>query len=218
MLGGGKVVSGGVDVFATAGGPLIRIISSVVGRLGIVGAVIGIVVVAFEMLKKNVFGLRDAFGGSFMRIWGSLKEIISKVISVLDMMWNAIKPLVEVIAGAVLFALLGLSYVVEGLVKVLEWAMDAIQWSVSIGPLGILKDWLGSDDKPKALAEDGKRGAGDAPASSTYQDFRGSKFDINNNFPPGIDGGRVAVAFGDELAQLGERRLDSGVRPLFSYR
>lgn len=219
MLGGGKAVSGGVDLFATAGGPLIRIISSVAGRLGIIGAVVGIVVVAFEMLKKNVFGLRDAFGGSFMRIWGSLKEIISKVISVLDMMWNAVKPLVEVIAGAVLFALLGLSYVVEGLVKVLEWAMDAIQWSVSIGPLGILKDWLGNgDDGPKALAEDGKRGAGDAPASSTYQDFRGSKFDINNNFPPGIDGGRVAVAFGDELAQLGERRLDSGVRPLFSYR
>jgi len=49
-------------------------------------------------------------------------------------------------------------------------------------------------------------------------DFRGSRFDIKQDFAEGFDPDRIAVAFTNDLAALGERRLQSGLAPLFSVR
>ncbi len=52
----------------------------------------------------------------------------------------------------------------------------------------------------------------------TNFDFRGSRFDIQQNFAEGFDPDRIAVAFSNDLSSLGERRLQSGLAPAFSAR
>ena len=47
-------------------------------------------------------------------------------------------------------------------------------------------------------------------------DFRGSRFDIQQNFAEGFDPDRIAVAFTNDLGGLGERRLSSGLAPAFA--
>lgn len=47
-------------------------------------------------------------------------------------------------------------------------------------------------------------------------DFRGSRFDIQQNFAEGFDPDRIAVAFTNDLAGVGERRLSSGLAPAFA--
>jgi hypothetical protein len=46
-------------------------------------------------------------------------------------------------------------------------------------------------------------------------DFRGSRFDIKQAFAEGFDPDRIAVAFANDIATLGERKLQSGFAPLF---
>lgn len=49
-------------------------------------------------------------------------------------------------------------------------------------------------------------------------DFRGSRFDIKQEFAEGFDPDRIAVAFANDLATLGERQAQSGYSPLFGVR
>ena len=58
----------------------------------------------------------------------------------------------------------------------------------------------------------------DVPAErgGTNYDFRGSTFRIEQNFAEGMEPDRVAVAFTNDIAKLGERRLQSNFQPLFS--
>lgn len=236
FLGGNKFAkAGGMDyfeakssfkgaaMFENAGGVLARIVGSVAGRLGVIGAVIAIVVVAFEMLKKNVWGLRTMLAGTLSRVFTTLKQIGEKVITVLAKLWDAVKPIVMLIAGGLLLQLEFLATMVEALAWVIDKVMDAIIgiingviWlinkipGVSIHTIDLAKD--------KAAKESEAKKSGEGKGASVYQDFRGSKFDIIQQFEKGVDGGRVSVATADELARLGERRLDSGLRPVFSYR
>lgn len=56
------------------------------------------------------------------------------------------------------------------------------------------------------------------PNVVNYQDFRGSRFDILQQFAEGFDPERIAATFGNDIANLGERRLQSGLAPAFSVR
>lgn len=50
---------------------------------------------------------------------------------------------------------------------------------------------------------------------SITQDFRGSKFSIEQNFATGFDPGRVLTAVREDAAALAQRRLTAGTTPLF---
>lgn len=219
-----KAANPGIGMFANAGGPLIRIFGSLAGRLGVIGLIIGVVAAAFTLLKDNVLGIRTAFSTVFSRIATVFKDVIDKVVKVFGLLMSALKPILAILGGALLLVLLGLAGVVELLGHVINAVMigiiallNGVIWLVNKAlPDRYELDYLDME-RAKETAKQTERKPG-AERPSTYQDFRGSKFEITNNFPPGIDGGRVAVVFGDELAALGERRLDSGVRPVFSYR
>ncbi|KKN72085.1 hypothetical protein LCGC14_0414800 [marine sediment metagenome] len=64
--------------------------------------------------------------------------------------------------------------------------------------------------------------AGRAPGArggaNTQQDFRYSRFTIEQSFAEGFDPDRIAVAFADDVGRLGEQRLESGFAPLFGIR
>jgi len=49
-------------------------------------------------------------------------------------------------------------------------------------------------------------------------DFRGSRFDITQNFAEGFDPDRIAVAFSNDLAAMGELKTQSGFAPAFAVR
>jgi len=49
-------------------------------------------------------------------------------------------------------------------------------------------------------------------------DFRNSRFDIKQAFAEGFDPDRIAVAFANDLATMGERRLMSGFSPIYGAR
>lgn len=68
-----------------------------------------------------------------------------------------------------------------------------------------------------------RRGGGRRPPPGIRQpapvyDFRGSTFDITQQFAQGFDPGRIAVAFTNDLATLGERKLQSSLSPLGAIR
>lgn len=54
--------------------------------------------------------------------------------------------------------------------------------------------------------------------ANIVQDFRGSKFDIKQNFAEGYERDRIATVFSDELVKAAERRQQSGFSPLFGVR
>ncbi len=206
---------------ASSAGALLPALAGLLPVLGVLAAVVAVVVVAIEMLKNNTWGLATMFKKTFGSTLSALGSAFHGIVEVLGLLWAAIKPLVMLVAGALLLQLWWFAKSIELIAHVIKWAVDmiiavvnAIVWLLNKIP-GVDIKMLG---EAKQAAE-GKAEAGTNKAGTgTYQDFRGSKFEITNNFPTGIDGGRVAVAFGDELAKLGERRLDSGLRPLFSYR
>jgi hypothetical protein len=59
---------------------------------------------------------------------------------------------------------------------------------------------------------------GDLKTLAPHYDFRHSRFDIKQAFAEGFDPDRIAVAFADDIGRLGERRLQSGLSPLYSVR
>lgn len=181
-----------------------------------IAAAVAVAVVAFELFKRNVWGIGDALRKSFGEIWGHLKHIVGKLIDVLLILWNALKPILAVVGFILLASLEQLAWWIGKLAWVIEKVIDIAMASPGMQLLKAFGDLFADKKEVEKNVDDEKRGSGKAPG--TNMDFRGSKFEITNNFPPGIDGGRVAVAFSDELAALGERRLDSGVRPLFSFR
>jgi hypothetical protein len=215
-----KAANPGIGMFGTAGGPIVRIISSLAGRLGLIGVVVTAVVGAFMLLKNNVGGLGTIFKSLFGGIASTFKSVFEKIIAVAELLVPVVKAIAAVLGGA----LLGALYVVGLGLKVVAFLLDtAMSMIIAVinGVIFLLNQIPGVSidmiDLAKKKAEESEVKTPDKKAE-TYQDFRGSKFEITNNFPQGIDGGRVAVAFGDELAKLGERRLDSGLRPLYAFR
>jgi hypothetical protein len=61
-----------------------------------------------------------------------------------------------------------------------------------------------------------------APASrsgtNVTQDFRYSKFTIDQKFETGFDPDRIAVLFAKEISNVGTQKLQSGFEPLFALR
>lgn len=206
---------------ASSAGALLPALAGLLPVIGVLAAIVAVVVVAIGMLKNNTWGLATMFKKTLGSTLSALASAFHGIVQILGLLWSAIKPLVMLVAGALLLQLWVFAKGLELIAHVIKWAVDmivavinAIIWLINKIP-GVDIKMLG---EAKKAAEDKAEAGTNKAGATTYQDFRGSTFEINNNFPQGIDGGRVAVAFGDELARLGERRLDSGLRPLYSYR
>ncbi len=231
-------------------GPVAQILSTAVGRLSVVGAIIIVIAAAFRQVLNNTNGIRD----TLMRLIGGIAQGIAKIVSALQPVISLLGALVDILASALLET-----------VREVLWYVDKWLWAVGkiidlvtfigdkvgavIGAIGKMVDWVldklsflnvggvfdaisvgGTAQKigqqplmdPRALNRAmGKKVTGNASATKPPPnnfDFRGSKFDITQNFPDGMDAGRVSVAFTHDLAKLGERPVDSGLRPVFSYR
>ena len=121
----------------------------------------------------------------------------------------------------------------DAIVKFIEWLntyLDTIGAAISVAadkliPGGPRKEVLEPDMVDPEELQYGPAAAWQkktAPPTKTkgdnYNDFRGSKFDIKQNFATGFDPDRIAVAFTDDLVKVGERRLQSGLGGVFGVR
>jgi hypothetical protein len=104
-----------------------------------------------------------------------------------------------------------------------DMAQDArkqLGWGTVGGEMG---DWLSKYKKEQEDAE-AKRKRDEYTANyrasmkkgaSVVQDFRGSKFSIEQKFAQGFDPGRVLASVREDAQKLAQRRLSSGLTPLF---
>ena len=60
--------------------------------------------------------------------------------------------------------------------------------------------------------------AGKPKSTKVTQDFRHSRFTVEQKFAEGFDPDRIAVSFAKDVGRLGEQRLQSGFEPLFAIR
>jgi hypothetical protein len=72
-------------------------------------------------------------------------------------------------------------------------------------------------DAARKAASRGDDAAQKKPPVQNF-DFRGSRFDITQNFAEGFDPDRIAVAFSQDLAGLADTRVQSGFAPVFAVR
>lgn len=63
-----------------------------------------------------------------------------------------------------------------------------------------------------------RTGTGTGNNAAVNQDFRGSHIHLHNHFSPGYDPDRIAVSFTNRIGEMGRRRLQSNLGPLFSVR
>lgn len=88
---------------------------------------------------------------------------------------------------------------------------------------GEMENWLQKYREEQQLADDTQFWRGLAAENqalkrkqpSVVQDFRGSKFSIEQKFAPGFDPGRVLTAVREDTQKMAQRRLSSGLTPLF---
>mgnify|MGYP006274328223 CR=1 FL=1 len=101
----------------------------------------------------------------------------------------------------------------EGLAGDIPGIMDAIREKYKDATYTTFKPL--DVHKPEA-AKDVPKFAG--KGLNNYQDFRGSRFSINQKFEEGFDPDRIAVAFTQDLSKIGEKRIQSGLSPLYTVR
>lgn len=240
LIGAGSQFGNALGMLGGSGSTLVRILSTVVGRFAVIGIVITVVVAilykAFELIKKNTFGIAD-----------TLKKLFADLMTMVRKLWEAIQPIVNQIVEMFEVVVAGAAYTLVGALKVIAvWfdilvvainkTVDAVQylvnkvngwlpsgWSVGdLTPIGVMKKMdnyvRGFDVSTAAVGKvadktkEGQNHPGNNP------DFRGSRFEITQNFATGFDPNRVAVTFKEDLIRRGEKRLDSGLRPVYSYR
>lgn len=223
--GEARMATNALGLMAKDGGVVAKMFGSVASSGLIVAAVLAaiaaVIVIAVEMFEHNTMGFRDAI----MRVWDTLKDIGSQV-------WAALSPAVDALKGAVTGILEGVVGTLILNLRALALVVEATTaWmSTNIGkkfldiamsnPFSIYKKLSGGseDAADAAVAKAGDKVTPPNGNPGTNMDFRGSRFEIQQNFAQGFDPNRVAVSFQSQLTKLGEKRLDSGLRPLYSYR
>lgn len=227
--------------FVTRGGPIIARLALLIGRFTLIGAVIGAIVMVvmktYDMITKNTMGVRDMIVGFWTQVQARvavIKDLLEPVLA-----WFRddgpighffITTIYESIKNAVLVAD-GLLHLLQTMILMFA-KMKNNFWQVLKSPIDSFKAAWDEADKltmakakqqaaarAKAEADEEKRqkAASKKPPGNIY-DFRGSRFDVTQNFAEGFDPDRIAVAFSSDLAKLGDRKIQSGFTPLYSVR
>lgn len=227
----GGVLPGVIEAFNLVGGPIFEFIG---GIYRIVGTVM-------DALWPSLMGLGDAFGaliegvasviGPILRIFGHT------LLTIYDILWTLLKPAFEYLAE-------GIMATIQAIGDLLKWIGEAMGEFADDFAAGV-RDFIGASGEENAettamraaldnfldgLGAAGEDGELDAttpnaprtPAArgggKTVQDFRYSRFDIQQKFEEGFDPDRIAAAFASDIGRLGEQRLQSGFEPLFAVR
>lgn len=215
-------------------GSLVAPIAKILGSFGRFVALGGVVLLIVKFVE------------AIIRNWDKLKGPVGRVLSAVQALWEAVRPVVGAIMKIVdilfdAFVSGPLLWALEAIAFVIKLIADAVKGIIQVVVfLGLLVGDLVSAIANLRLPRDPGsiwREAGQIFAEQVdltpkpdkmderaggarpqiHQDFRNSKFDIKQDFAEGIEPGDVAVALTSDLAALGERQMTSGFTPIFSY-
>lgn len=217
-----------------------------VGRLAAVGGALFAVIGLIYVILKNTSGATDRLKAGFGKVWEAIQRVrasleiifsptapLGKFLQVVgnSLVWvfERVLQIIELITDGIATIMLMLANVFgkHGMVGgfkylaqhgVGESLMDADReitakrqreraMEASEGALKV----HGNLNKTIAQIIAGSK-------AQVIQDFRGSRFDIKQQFAEGFDQDRIAAVFGNDLVKASERRLQSGFSPIFGVR
>lgn len=226
-----------IPLFAAMGPPLAKF-GMVVGKFSAIGiviaAIIGLVLTVYNSIRGHFDLFREVVTDIFtkiqvraMVIWKLVKPVFDAIgglfsangavgqffTSVLLTAINMIGMAVDGIMNLVQIIIIMVKRVVENprrLLSPLELFTDAAFEAQRLMGDGFKKIELDMKKPPPAPGI----GVPVERQKQPYNDFRGSRFDIKQSFAEGFDPDRIAVAFSNDLATLGERKVQSALAPI----
>jgi hypothetical protein len=198
--------------------------------------VIGLVQTLVSQLRPHLLGLAQ----SIDRLVRSLGEVLAPIIRIvgnilMQLYQNTAQYLVPVITTVIG----ALRQMIDGIARFLSWLGRQLNQSALAQPrnaptppgvenqtnvLEQVRNAINAGNEAQERQAQAMNAANGAarratPAarggSRTYNDFRNSRFDITQRFAEGFDPDRVAVAFANDLEAMADRRLQSGLEPVF---
>lgn len=204
------------EMLVVAGGALAALLEPFVAGLMVVGIpllqVLGTTITLLMTGLKGFFVLVEV-GAAI--IWDKLKPSFDEVFSLLAEFGNWLDKISSTAVEAV-----NKTYLAQQAAeKAAEFATQrAITDAMGSSSLAYAKsgyDLSGLADIGKTTDRTSPKSGGKA---KVVQDFRNSRFTIEQKFEEGFDPDRIAVAFSSDLGRVGEQRLQSGFEPMFSTR
>ncbi len=214
-------------------GSLARI-GSIIGRFTAIGAVLTFAIYAFKVIKENTLGIRD----TLLQWWERMKAhaaVIAKLFEPVMKAFGGDGTIGQFFSVLVVSVIEGLTKSVEGLMLLITtltlFFKDAFSGArgyakAMLHPIDALGDAAIEAAKMQREAVAKQRADTLAQRARTIPGERGgtnfnfpnARFDITQKFEEGFDPDRIAVAFANDLAALGERKLQSGFAPLYAVR
>lgn len=215
---------------------LVRVFS-MLGRLTLIGTAAMVAWKAFEAIKNNALGVRDRLLDFWKRLQAHF-AVIYKLFAPVAELFSGNGAIGKFFTKVIVVAIDGLVMAVDGLMQLITtiaiWIKNASSSKAGylqamLHPVDALADAaiqaakLHRDEMKKQEAERTARTATELATPEGRRkapsfDFRNSRFDITQKFEEGFDPDRIALAFSNDLASLGEKKMMSGFSPLYSIR
>lgn len=189
-----------------------------------------------EIARNIQERLTPVFDALWVQLSIFFKGVGDFVVPVVKFLGLALYGLWEVIDDHIIWNLRATAKTIGGIAEYLGKLLSFMgeQFSWALGELGMPQEQERDRKNKKSFFDElmaafgapvgGALGAGPkAPAApkklattGMVQDFRYSRFEISQKFEEGYDPDRIATAFANDLAKIGEQRSQSGFAPLFS--
>ncbi len=215
---------------------IIMRVMSVIGRFSIIGIAALVAWKAFEAIKTNALGVRDhllffwkrlqAHFAVIFKLFSGVAKLFADdgdigkfftytIVKAIEGLITAVDGIMMLITTIIVFFKNAFSSA-KGYVYAMAHPVDALG-DAAIQAAKMHRDAMKAQEAERRAAAAARRETPGERAPNHY-DFRNSRFDITQKFEEGFDPDRIALAFSNDLANLGEKRLQSGFSPLFSVR
>lgn len=205
-------------------------------KLGLIAGLVAVVIAGIKTVLNNVGGVKDRITALLSTIWARMKDIVETM----KVAFSEDAPL-----GKLLRWLgTGLAAIFEGVLSAVNRVVYAVQILTEMASGLARFEWVSPSEARKVVDARMSQAKYENDLNNRYekilagrkklldqrnipkerggavvnQDFRGSKFDITQAFAEGFDPDRIAVTFANDLSSLGERKLQSGLSPVFAVR
>lgn len=215
LVGG---VASVIDAWASIAGLVFK------NALGLLASVVDVIAPGLAFFGSAVQGLYTAMSDIIILLAAKAKPYADKIV---EWMWKLVDALVK--AANWIATKTGQSSMIgeiQAQFKELHSKADNAREYLGVskvdavgGISGYIKKFYeereqAEKDRKEELAK-AEKNAAKLKRPSITQDFRGSKFSIEQKFATGFDPGRVLTAVREDAAALAQRRLTAGTTPLF---
>jgi hypothetical protein len=191
-----------------------------------------VLVEAFEAIRNNVGGIATRL----LQFWSELKShftVIGKILAPVAHLFSGEGAVGKFFQTVLVFIMDRLMDVANAIMVIIETTLLAVKkiYEHPTRVFDLVSVFSEAFDEARAMFREERRfgmgdirfaeralGAREVPSGRPQNnfDFRGSRFDITQSFAEGFDPDRIAVAFANDIAALGERKVTGQFVPPFS--